>query len=518
MKFLPDGRLLVAELAGRIRVIPSPYTTPDATPFLQISNIGSAGVQQGIYDFAFDPAFATNRYFYVFYTAGTPNRDRLSRFTANATLNGTVAGSELILYQDPLDANAEHHGGAIVFGNDGKLYFTTGEHFDAAEAQDLSNPRGKLHRINPDGTVPTDGPFYDGAGRNWDSIWAYGLRNPYRAFYDGPTGRLYIGDVGGNDYATAKEEVNIAARGANYGWPDHEGACPSPCTSPLYSCAHNGRDSAVTGGFVYHGTAFPAGYDGSYFFADYTQNCVKRLTVDAAGNLTGVYNFEPANGSVDGPYGDIVYLDRGPGPGVVLPRPRLLGHQRQLRREQGAPDQVRQRQPGSGRRRPAADVTSGPAPLSVTFSSAGSTDPEGHALTYAWDFGDNVTSTDGQPHAHVYTQPGRTRPGSPCRTGQTTPRRVPIAMPSGRPPIPTITSPTTGRTSSPTTSSVTREPERTPKTERCRRARSPGTSTSSTRATSTRARRSRASRAGPSRSRPAATTSVATPGTGSPSR
>ena len=101
MKFLPDGRLLVAELAGRIRVLPPPYTMPDAAPFLQITNVGSAGVQQGIYDFALDPNFATNRHFYVFYTLGSPNRDRLSRFTANAALTGTVAGSSWCCTRTP---------------------------------------------------------------------------------------------------------------------------------------------------------------------------------------------------------------------------------------------------------------------------------------------------------------------------------------------------------------------------------------------------------------------------------
>jgi hypothetical protein len=79
--------------------------------------------------------------FLIFYTLGTPNRDRLSRLTANATLTGTVAGSETVLYQDALDANAEHHGGAVSFGNDGKLYFTTGEHFNADDAPLLTSPR-----------------------------------------------------------------------------------------------------------------------------------------------------------------------------------------------------------------------------------------------------------------------------------------------------------------------------------------------------------------------------------------
>ena len=101
IKFLPDGRMLVVELAGKIKVLPPPYTTPDPTPFLQLTNIGSAGVQQGIYDIALDPNFNTNHYYYIFYTLGTPNVDRLSRFTANATLTGTVAGSEFVIYQDP---------------------------------------------------------------------------------------------------------------------------------------------------------------------------------------------------------------------------------------------------------------------------------------------------------------------------------------------------------------------------------------------------------------------------------
>ena len=169
-------------------------------------------MQQGSIDLALDPQFATNHYYYIFYTAETPTRDRLSRFTANASLTGTVAGSEVVLYQDPQDttsASQSHHGGAIVFGNEGKLYFTTGDHFQGSPSQSLTSPRGKLHRINPDGTVPTDNPFFDGNGPNVDSIWALGLRNPFRAYYDAPTGRLYIGDVGGNDTADSQEEVNL---------------------------------------------------------------------------------------------------------------------------------------------------------------------------------------------------------------------------------------------------------------------------------------------------------------------
>src|SRR4051812_934476 len=232
-EFLPDGRMLVAELQGKIKVLPPPYTVASPTLFLQITNIGQAGVQQGIYDLVLDPAFTTNHYYYVFYTLGTPNHDRVSRFTANAALDGTVPGSEFVLYEDPQDANAEHHGGALNFANDGKLLFTTGEHFVPSAAPLLTSPRGKVHRINTDGTAPTDNPFYDGSGPNVDTIWARGLRNPYRAYYDPPTGRLFIGDVGGNDPSTSKEEIDLGVRGADYGWPATEGPCPAPCTSPL---------------------------------------------------------------------------------------------------------------------------------------------------------------------------------------------------------------------------------------------------------------------------------------------
>ena len=109
------------------------------------------------------------------------------------------------------------------------------------------------------------------------------------------------------------EELNVGVAGANYGWPNAEGPSNNPAyTNPIYSYTHNGRDAAVVGGFVYHGTQFPSSYQGSYFFADYAQHWIKYLTFDANGNVSGVFNFEPPDGSTDGPYGDIVYLTEGP--------------------------------------------------------------------------------------------------------------------------------------------------------------------------------------------------------------
>ena len=225
--------MLVVELGGTDQGIAAAlYSRPIPTPFLQLTNIGSAGVQQGIYDIALDPNFTTNHYYYIFYTLGTPNRDRLSRFTANATLTGTIAGSEFVIYEDPQNANAEHHGGAINFGNDGKIYFTTGEHFDRGRGAGSHQVRAarSCASTRTARSRPTIRSMM-GPGPNYDAIWALGLRNPYRAYYDAPTGRLLIGDVGGNVYSTAIEEMNIGARGANYGWPNVEG----PNSNPAYT-------------------------------------------------------------------------------------------------------------------------------------------------------------------------------------------------------------------------------------------------------------------------------------------
>jgi glucose/arabinose dehydrogenase/PKD repeat protein len=445
MEFLPDGRMLIAELGGKIWILRPGATAVDPTPFLQIANIAPQGGQQGIMDLVLDPNFATNRFYYVFYTAGSPNRDRTSRFTANATLTGTVAGSEVVLYQDPVDANDEHHGGALNFGNDGKLYITTGEHFNPSNSPLLTSPRGKILRINPDGTIPTDNPFYDGTGPNVDSIWARGLRNPFRAFYDAPTSRLYVGDVGGNDPPTAREEVNLGVRGANYGWPDCEGPCGNAAiTDPIYFYPHAGRDASITAGFIYRGSQYPSEYYGNFFFADYAQNWIKRLTFDASGNVNGVFNFEPIDGSLDGPYGDIVYLAQGPDGALYYVD---LGFS-DVTKEEGI-SKIRRIRFVASNLPPvamaAANPLSGAEPLTVSFSSAGSSDPEGQPLSYEWTFGDGGTSTEANP-VHTYTQTGAYTARLAVSDDENTTQAAPIFINVGNPPVATLLTPTDGLT------------------------------------------------------------------------
>ena len=447
--FLPDGRMLVGEIGGTIRVLSPPYTQPDPTPLLTISNIApttTTGTNEGLMNIAVDPNFAVNHYFYVDYTAGNPFRTRLSRFTANALATGTVPGSELVLYQDPGDAGIDHHGGAILFPNDGTILFTTGDEVSTpGDAQLLTSPRGKVHRINKDGTVPVDNPYYDGSGPNVNSIWAVGLRNPFRGYYDAPTGRTFIGDVGGNVYTTATEHLDLGAPGANYAWPNCESNCPSPpYTNGIFNYAHNGRDACIVAGFVYHGTQFPSSYEGSFFLADYAQNWIKRLTLDANGNVANVFNFQPPDGRPDGPYGSIVDLKEGPDGALYyldigfddnthsLGTPKL----RRIRYVQTNLPPVANS---------SADVASGPPPLTVNFSSGGSSDPEGQPLSYNWTFGDGTTSTEANP-SHTYATGGRYSVRLFVSDGVTSTVTAPLTITVGTPPSSTILSPADGTT------------------------------------------------------------------------
>ncbi|WP_415281128.1 PQQ-dependent sugar dehydrogenase [Candidatus Nitrososphaera sp. FF02] len=379
MAFTPDGRLFVAEKGGTLRVIKNGALL--AAPFLSIP-VSTSG-ERGLIGMAIDPNFAVNKYVYVQYTTSSdPIHNKVSRFTAS-TSNPDVAaaGSEVaIIDLDTLDGSF-HNAGALHFGGDGKLYIAAGDNTHSSDAQKLTTRLGKILRINSDGTIPTDNPFYNTANAKKE-IWALGLRNPF-TFAFSNTGIMHINDVGKD----LVEEVNKGTSGGNYGWPTCEGSCSNAnFINPIYMYEHPaGEGRSIAGGAFYHGTQFPTEYQGDYFFGDYVGNFIKRLT--AGNQVADFLEDTPTPVDIDvGPDGSLYYLSYQNG---EVHRVQYEGS------ENGVPNAVA-----------AASPTFGIPPLAVNFDASGSTDPDGDALAYLWDFGDNASGS-GVTAAHTYSSAGQ---------------------------------------------------------------------------------------------------------------
>lgn len=284
MEFAPDGRLFVCQQGGRLRVITNGVLLP--TPFVLL-NVDDSG-ERGLLGIAFDPNFATNNFIYLYYTvASSPKHNRVSRFTANGDV--AVPNSEVvILTLDNLSSATNHNGGAIHFGPDGKLYVAVGDNANGANSQTLTNRLGKVLRINSDGSIPTDNPFFNTAAGLNRSIWSLGLRNPYTFAFQRNTGRMFINDVGESTW----EEINDGIAGSNYGWPATEGPTNNPnFRAPIFAYGRAPSDTggcAITGGDFYNPatTQFPASYVGKYFFADFCSGWI-RLLDPATNTATG---------------------------------------------------------------------------------------------------------------------------------------------------------------------------------------------------------------------------------------
>ena len=316
MEFAPDGRLFVAEQAGRLRIV-----KPDGTlvTFLNISTKVDSSGDRGLQALTFDPGFSTNRYVYLNYTkkatSTTPVHNRIVRVTASG--DRVVAGSEKLIFRlgNQSATNNGHMGGALDFGKDDKLYTVTGENKTPDKAQQLTNLFGKMLRINKNGTIPTDNPFYLTASGNNRAIWALGLRNPFKVAIQPGTGTIFINDVG----EKAWEEINRGAAEANYGWPVQEGVANDlQYVDPTFAYAY-GQDPtstitgcSITGGVFYNPTTalFPLEYQGYYFFADFCNGWIRRLdpeTGEATGFATGLVR--PIDLEVS-KAGELYYLSR----------------------------------------------------------------------------------------------------------------------------------------------------------------------------------------------------------------
>jgi len=310
---------VVEQHTGEIRILRRPGFELEATPFLTVAGV-STGNEQGLLGLAFHPDYATNGFFYVYYT--DPDI-RIVRYEVSADPDVADPGSAtpVLGFVHP---QSNHNAGWIGFGPDGYLYVSSGDGGNGDDtgaghtagtgnAQDVTdNLLGKILRIDVDGddfpadaarnyAIPPDNPFVGAAGD--DEIWVYGLRNPWRVSFDQLTGDLYIGDVGQNRCEELDVQPATSAGGENYGWRLREGVIQTPTSGiggpappgavePIFdyphfptleACSDPGEGFvgfAITGGFVYRGPV--AALDGRYFFADYSTGRLWSLRWDGS--------------------------------------------------------------------------------------------------------------------------------------------------------------------------------------------------------------------------------------------
>lgn len=313
-------RVFVAEQVGRIFTFMSTENgLVGRTLFMDIQQQVFSGQDSGMLGLAFHPEYnqegsPNNAYFYVYYTAIKDGEHhlRLSRFSG--TTSGD-AGSELIMFEQMLGPTL-HRGGGLLFGDDGFLYVAIGDLGYKEQSQNLTDMlAGGVLRIDVDmqgGAVshpvrrtlvdvnqgisgvgyfiPSDNPFLNEAGDVFEEYYSLGSRNPHRMTKDRVTGLIYIGNAGSNSLQI-REEINLLAKEANYGWPFREGTIDRPqdmerpadiigtLTDPLHEYPKADGNCAVIGGYVYRGSQLPELY-GKYIFTDYCGKKIWAMDVD----------------------------------------------------------------------------------------------------------------------------------------------------------------------------------------------------------------------------------------------
>jgi glucose/arabinose dehydrogenase/PKD repeat protein len=467
LAFTPDGRLLITTQPGRLRVYQNGALV--ATPALDLTsptNVICSNSERGLLGVAVDPSFATlnNNFIYVYYTfnrAGTCV-NRVSRYLLSTS---NVASGETVLIDNIPSTAGNHNGGDVQFGNDGYLYVSVGDGgCDYAgggcagsndAARDQHSLVGKILRITRTGTIPSDNPFtgagtadcrFTGgttAGNKCRETFAWGLRNPFRMAFDSNDAgtRFFINDVGQNTW----EEVDLGQAGADYGWNVREGHCatgsttdcgppPPGMTNPVHDYGRDIGGSITGGAFVPFGL-WPSEYDGDYLFSDYVAGKIFRIAASGAGPRS---DFATGLGG-----SSAVHLGFGP----------RAGGQALYYTTYAGGGQVRRIYFTAANGVPIADVTasptSGSAPLTVNFNGSGSSDPDGDALTFLWDFGDGQTAnTTIAMAAHTYSVNGSYTAALRVRDPQnatSAPDTVVITV-GNTPPVPVISSPAAGAT------------------------------------------------------------------------
>jgi glucose/arabinose dehydrogenase len=325
-RFLPGGRAVIVEKSGTVRV-----GTPQALVIAATLPVDTES-EKGLLGVEVDPAFAVNGFIYLYWSVsdvagGTDlDRHRVSRFTVGSDDRIDLASERIVVRG--LRGPANHDGGALAIGPDGKLYIGVGdsgcnsgqppgEGISNWFATCLTNGNGKILRVNLDGTIPSDNPLFTApavtacgstcgvepspmvTGTPQTEIWVWGLRNPWRMWFDPGTGNLWVGDVGEVTY----EEINVVERGRHYGWPLREGAAgqsvsrcadytpqSGDCVDPVYFCGRqfdggiDGDCRSINGGRIVDSCTWPLPWRGRYFFGDNANGRMWALPVNAQRN------------------------------------------------------------------------------------------------------------------------------------------------------------------------------------------------------------------------------------------
>jgi glucose/arabinose dehydrogenase/plastocyanin len=313
MAFDPQGRLFYTErVSGKVRLFASGILQANAVITFNVDS----SVERGLLGIAIDPGFTTNHFIYVYYTCavgtGCPSTEnRVARFTET---NGSGSGPTTI-FSSPQTAG-NHNGGNIHFGPDGKLYISIGDNANAANSQDVTVKNGKMHRINPDGSIPSDNPVFTQTGA-LPSLYAMGLRNSFDFTFDPVTpGRIFASENG----PSCDDEMNRIEGGYNYGWRANY-SCDDPNPSPVYNTIAplwyipNGPCcDAPTGITVYTGNQIPQWHN-HLFMAAYNSSTLRHFYLDQTRTVVTATNaVEGVIAPMDletGPDGALWYMEGG---------------------------------------------------------------------------------------------------------------------------------------------------------------------------------------------------------------
>lgn len=212
MTWLGDGRMLVTERKGEILIFQDDKFTGEKIQGLPAVHEVN---QAGLLDIAAHPKYAENGWIYIAYAKNFPDSTGATTIMRFKLEGNTAVQQEDLITAGPPWKGGRHFGSRIVFDNEGFLYFSNGDKGNIPmNAQDLTNAHGKIHRINDDGTIPSDNPFVDSVGAV-ASIWSYGNRNPQGLYFDKSTNTLWEAEHG----PKGGDELNIIEKGKNYGWP-----------------------------------------------------------------------------------------------------------------------------------------------------------------------------------------------------------------------------------------------------------------------------------------------------------